>query len=149
MCWVRGNPEDYNEWADVHGCKGWSWKEIVPTFRSLEKCTFNIKNEGDLGVRGFDGLQTISRKSDGEHDAVSQLFVKAAQEAGYEFNDDYNGVSQDGVSYTQFNIDTNGRRVTSFRAFVATLFADKNEKFDIDILPNAQVVCCIVFESIL
>ena len=26
MMWVRGHPEDYNEWADVYGCKGWSWK---------------------------------------------------------------------------------------------------------------------------
>ena len=26
MVWVRGNPEDYNEWADVHECTGWSWE---------------------------------------------------------------------------------------------------------------------------
>ena len=91
-------------------------------------------------MHGFDGLQTISKKSDEDQCIFSQLFVKAAQEAGYEFNDDYNGVSQDGVGYTQWNIDENGRRLTSFRAFVATLF-DGNEKYDIDILPNAHVVC--------
>ena len=26
LMWVRGHPEDYNEWADGCGCKGWSWK---------------------------------------------------------------------------------------------------------------------------
>ena len=139
MMWVRGNPEDYNEWADKYGCKGWSWKEIVPTFRSLEKCIFNVKHEGDRDVRGFDGLQTISKKPANAQYKVDGLFVEAAQAAGYEFNDDYNGVSQDGVSYTQQNIDENGRRLTSFRAFVATLFDGKSE-FDIDILPNAHVV---------
>ena len=107
----------------------------------MEKCIFNVKKEEDRAVHGFDGLQTISKKSDEDQCIFSQLFVKAAQEAGYEFNDDYNGVSQDGVGYTQWNIDENGRRLTSFRAFVATLFADKKQQYDIDILPNAHVVC--------
>ena len=141
MMWVRGNPHDYNEWADVHGCTGWSWKDIVPVFRSLERCIFSVKNAADRRVRGFDGLQTISKKPDHEQFRTSQVFVEAAQAAGYKFNDDYNGVTQDGASYAQYNIDENGRRLTSFRAFVATLFDDGNEKYDIDILPNAHVVC--------
>ena len=140
MMWVRGNPEDYNEWADVYGCNGWSWKDIVPIFRSLERCIFTVKNAADRRVRGFDGLQTVSKKVDADQPKHAQAFVEAAQEAGYKFNDDYNGVTQDGVSYAQYNIDENGRRLTSFRAFVATLF-DENEKYDIDILPNAHVVC--------
>lgn len=92
-------------------------------------------------MRGFDGLQTISRKSDDAQYAVSRLFVEAAQRAGYRYNDDYNGVSQDGVSFTQYNIDANGRRLSSFRAFVATLFSGKESEFDIDILADSHVVC--------
>ena len=122
----------------VHGLR---FREIVPIFKSLEKCIFNVKKEEDRAVHGFDGLQTISKKSDEDQCIFSQLFVKAAQEAGYEFNDDYNGVSPDGFSYTQYNTDEHGRRLTSFRAFVASLFSDRKGNYDIDILPNAHVVC--------
>ncbi len=116
-----------------------SFSEIVPIFRSLERCIFSVKSSADRAVRGFDGLQTISRKSDDAQYAVSRLFVEAAQRAGYRYNDDYNGVSQDGVSFTQYNIDANGRRLSSFRAFVATLFS-KDSHFDIDILADSHVV---------
>ena len=118
--------------------------EIVPIFRSLEKCIFSVKSAADRAVRGFDGLQTISRKADDAQYAVSRLFVEAAQRAGYRYNDDYNGVSQDGVSFTQYNIDADGRRLSSFRAFVATLFCGHNDKesaFDIDIVADSHVVC--------
>eukprot|EP01083_Nonionella_stella_P306848 1076237_1 len=35
MVYVRGNKEDYNEWAQKYNCKGWSWKQILPVFKSL------------------------------------------------------------------------------------------------------------------
>jgi choline dehydrogenase len=35
MVYIRGNPADYNEWADA-GNEGWGWKDILPVFTSLE-----------------------------------------------------------------------------------------------------------------
>lgn len=140
MVYVRGNPEDYNEWSEKYKCLGWSWKELVPIFKSFEKCIFKVKHQKDKEVRGFDGFQKLSRKSDEKQWKLSKLFIKAAQNCGYKYNDDYNGVSPDGASYTQYNIDENGRRLTSFRSFVAPLFDNKKENnYNIDILPNAQV----------
>ena len=52
---------------------------------------FNPKKAADRAVHGFDGFQKISKKQDGEQYVFGQLLVKAAQEAGFEFNDDYNG----------------------------------------------------------
>ena len=139
MVYVRGNKEDYDEWSKKYKCKGWSYNDLIPIFKSYEKCIFNIKDKRDSAVRGFNGLQKISRKSDNEQFKLSKVFVEAAMKCGYKYNDDYNGISQDGVSYTQYNIDENGRRMTSFRAFVATLFNDKYNNYNIDILSNSQV----------
>jgi len=35
QCAIRGVPEDYDRWAAL-GCRGWSWAEVLPTFRRLE-----------------------------------------------------------------------------------------------------------------
>ena len=86
MVYVRGNPHDYNQWEEKYKCLGWSWKELVPIFKSFEKCIFKIKNQKDVDVRGFDGLQTISRKSDENQWKLSQLFIQAAQNCGYKYN---------------------------------------------------------------
>eukprot|EP01083_Nonionella_stella_P193356 714226_1 len=138
MMYVRGNKEDYNEWARTYNCKGWSWQEILHVFKSLEKCLFDVKRSSE--TRGFDGLQPLSKKPDTMQGAAAKLFMKAAMKLGYTFNDNYNGSEQDGVSYTEYTIDENGRRATSYRSFIASLFNDENEgKYNIDILPNCQV----------
>lgn len=33
---VRGSRHDFNEWAR-QGCKGWSYKEVLPYFKMIEK----------------------------------------------------------------------------------------------------------------
>ena len=31
MIYIRGNPLDYDDWRDVHGCTGWGWADLLPT----------------------------------------------------------------------------------------------------------------------
>eukprot|EP01063_Lacrimia_lanifica_P017584 TRINITY_DN24633_c0_g1_i1.p1 TRINITY_DN24633_c0_g1~~TRINITY_DN24633_c0_g1_i1.p1 ORF type:complete len:648 (+),score=159.26 TRINITY_DN24633_c0_g1_i1:57-2000(+) len=139
MMWVRGSRYDYDDWCYKRGCTGWSWKEIVPYYCAIENCSFDVASGDDRACHGFSGLQAIFRKPVAKHCMTTQLFVKACQEQGHPYNDTYNGVSQDGVSYTQYSVDAKGRRMTSFRAYVASLFDRSGKKADIDVLPYAHV----------
>ena len=35
MLYVRGNPADYDGWAQM-GCRGWSFDDVLPFFRKSE-----------------------------------------------------------------------------------------------------------------
>ncbi|NKX50864.1 GMC family oxidoreductase, partial [Arthrobacter deserti] len=34
--WVRGAKQDFDTWAYL-GCPGWSWDEVLPVFKAIEK----------------------------------------------------------------------------------------------------------------
>ncbi len=93
MCYIRGNPLDYDEWAAL-GATGWDWDATLPYFRRAEG---NQRGADDL--HGGDGPLTVS-----DHRYVNELshvFVDAAVQAGFERNADFNGVAQDGFGLYQ------------------------------------------------
>ena len=94
MLYVRGNPADYDSWAQM-GCRGWSYDEVLPFFRKSE--TYRA------GRRP--GVPRPRRPADGRglphHPALTHRFVEAAQQAGFPFTEDYNGKQQEGVGYSQ------------------------------------------------
>ena len=94
MLYVRGNPADFDGWAQ-RGCRGWSYEEVLPYFKKSE----NYKQGENSEYRGSDGPLEVE-----DYRTILPLthrFVRAAQVAGYEFNPDYNGGRQEGVSYSQ------------------------------------------------
>jgi len=95
MMFVRGDPRDFDEWAAM-GCDGWAYEDVLPAFKKIECYT-----QGDPRVRGADGPINIRRF---RSEPLCQLFVEAVQQAGYPYNEDYNGHSQEGVSWTQHNV---------------------------------------------
>ena len=46
---VRGCKQDYNRWESEHGCKGWKWEDLIPSFKYCE-----TYKEGDE-TRGKEG----------------------------------------------------------------------------------------------
>ena len=40
MLYVRGNPADYDGWAQL-GCRGWSFDDVLPLFRRSTLVTLN------------------------------------------------------------------------------------------------------------
>eukprot|EP01084_Bolivina_argentea_P229454 387266_1 len=141
MMWVRGHPDDYNEWNDTYGCSGWSYKDVLPHFKRAEDPQFNISDRNKR-FRGKGGPQKISLKQykDKSYTKTSDLFIKACNNKGYPYNEDYNGETQDGANLTQFNI-YKGQRMTSFRSYIAPLFKRFTGKcvVNIDILPYSHV----------
>ncbi|MDA0664207.1 MAG: GMC family oxidoreductase N-terminal domain-containing protein [Proteobacteria bacterium] len=94
MIYVRGNPADFDGWAQ-RGCRGWSFDDVLPYFRKSE----TYRNGGDSEVRGDGGELQVE-----DYRTILPLthkFVEAAQQAGFPVTADYNGTQQSGVGYCQ------------------------------------------------
>jgi choline dehydrogenase len=110
MLYVRGNPADYDGWAQM-GCRGWSYADVLPYFKKSEHYA-----GGDAQYRGKGGPLLVE-----DYRTILPLthrFVEAAQQAGFPLTHDYNGAVQEGVGYSQMT--RNGRfRGSTARTFLA------------------------------
>ena len=110
MLWIRGNPADYDGWSQM-GCKGWSFEEVLPYFKSIERYA-----PGEPEQRGKSGPILVE-----DYRTTLELthrFVDAAQQAGLPLTKDLNGRQQEGVGYSQMS--RNGRlRGSTARTFLA------------------------------
>ncbi|HKE72341.1 MAG TPA: GMC family oxidoreductase N-terminal domain-containing protein [Acidimicrobiales bacterium] len=109
MFWSRGNPSDFDAWAAA-GCDGWAYADVLPYFKRAE--TFD---GGADEYRGDRGPQHVSRLRVAH--PLTDVFVDAAQQAGFARNDDYNGAAQEGVSYAQYS-QKRGLRDSTSRAYL-------------------------------
>jgi len=125
MLYVRGNPADFDLWAQM-GCRGWSYEEVLPLFRRSE----TYRNGGDPSVRGQDGPLQVE-----DYRTILPLthrFIEAAQQAGHVFRQDLNGVEQEGVGYSQMT------RIGRWRGSTAvTYLAQAGDKVQVE--TEAQV----------
>ncbi|HTE16243.1 MAG TPA: GMC family oxidoreductase N-terminal domain-containing protein, partial [Burkholderiales bacterium] len=104
MIWVRGDPLELDNWAQL-GNAGWGSSDILPYLKRMESFA-----EGDARYRGHDGPMHITRYLD--RDPLSQGFIQGAQQAGVPAVEDYNGPRFEGVSYLQYNTRRGWRRHT-------------------------------------
>ena len=109
----RGTPEDFDHWAQ-RGNRGWSYDDVLPHFKSLE----NFQGDDPEGLRGHNGPLRVT-PSDWQHPLVD-AFIAGAETMGIPRNPDYNGVRQEGASYTQRTI-ANGRRESASKAFLTPI----------------------------
>lgn len=109
MVMVRGVPRDYDDWARVHGCAGWSYREVLPYFIRSE-CNDTYSNE----FHGNDGPVGVSRVMPY---SLTQSFVRAAQQSGIPYNDDFNGSQTAGCGFYQTSI-RDGRRSSTAVAYL-------------------------------
>ncbi|WP_294622763.1 choline dehydrogenase [uncultured Roseovarius sp.] len=109
LLYVRGQPEDYDRWQQM-GNPGWGWDDVLPLFRRSEN-----QERGADEFHGDKGPLSVSNMR--LQRPICDAWVAAAQEAGYPFNPDYNGTTQEGVGYFQLTT-RNGRRCSSAVAFL-------------------------------
>ena len=111
MLYVRGNPADFDGWAQM-GARGWSYDDVLPYFRKSE----HYVQGGDGEYRGQGGPLKVE-----DYRTILPLthrFVEAAQQAGHTFRKDLNGQNQEGVGYSQMT--RKGRvRGSTARTFLA------------------------------
>ena len=88
MTWLRGHPDDYDEWAALE-CPDWSFEKCLPTFNSVERCAY-----GDPTFRGRNGPVGVSRVE--VLSPINTAFLDAGREAGLPATDDPNGDTPEG-----------------------------------------------------
>ncbi len=109
MVYMRGNPEDYDNW-EAMGCTGWSYKDVLPYFkRSEDNERFANDAHGQGGPLGV---------SDQRHTHyLTKAWVKSAQQIGIPFNPDFNSGKQEGVGFYQVKM-RHGRRCSAAVAYL-------------------------------
>ena len=86
----RGAPTDYDEW-EARGAAGWSWKDVLPCFRKVER---DLDFDGPF--HGKDGRIPVRRIPQAHWTAHAQAVGEACRLAGYPFLPDQNGEFVDG-----------------------------------------------------
>ncbi len=116
--YTRGNRADYDAWAFDEHCQGWGYADVLPYFKRAEdnqKLTNAYHGVGGpIGV--IDPINPIP---------IDYAFIKAGQQAGYPYNPDFNGATQEGVGLYQVTI-RNGRRSSASKAYIDPIRARPN-----------------------
>ncbi|MCR9148880.1 MAG: GMC family oxidoreductase N-terminal domain-containing protein [Rhodobacteraceae bacterium] len=129
MVYMRGQPEDYEAWAEAAASRDWSFEGLLPHFKAVE-------GNAELGDpwHGKEGPLKVSHL--GHHNEVSLAFLEACAARGIPLTDDFNGAAQAGAGFMQHTIDRQSRR----RSSVVGAFLEPLKRHpDLRILSGSEV----------
>lgn len=127
MVYIRGTREDYDQWAG-EGCTGWGWDDVLKVFKRAEN---NQRfSEPHHGVDG-----TLPVGDTRFRHPLSLAFVKAAQEVGLAYNEDFNGARQEGVGFYQ-TTTRDGERASTAKAYLSGVIRNPR----LQVVTNAHVL---------
>ncbi len=110
MCYTRGHPRDYEEWAHAAG-EAWSYARVLPYFRKAEHYRGGANEyHGEGGPLSVEPLKF--------RNPLSAVFVEAGIACGLPRNADFNGAAQEGVGFYHVT-QRNGRRASAASAYLA------------------------------
>ena len=127
MIYVRGQREDYDGWAAA-GNPGWGWADVKPYFLKSEH---NERGADEHHARGGP-LNVMDLRSPTR---FGPAFVKAAVQAGYPENPDFNGDTQEGVGPYQVT-HRDGERCSAAKAYLQGALGRPN----LQVLTDATVL---------
>lgn len=117
MCYLRGHPDDYDQWAAL-GNPGWSFADVLPYFKRSQN-----QERGASAYHGTGGpLNVADLRSPSP---LTQVFIDAGVQAGLPYNNDFNGVNPEGVGPFQVT-QKDGRRCSTARGYLAPARARAN-----------------------
>ena len=121
MIYVRGHALDYDHWEEC-GADGWGYSDVLPYFKRMENWDSG-GHGGDAAWRGTDGPLHVSRGP--RTNPLTQAFVKAGEQAGYDVTGDYNGHKQEGFGPFDATIHK-GRRWSAANAYLKPALKRQN-----------------------
>ncbi len=127
MIYMRGQREDYDEWARVTGDASWSWDAVLPVFMRSED-----HHGGANGWHGAGGPWRVEKQR--LKWRVLEAFREAAQQAGIPATDDFNRGDNGGVGYFEVN-QKRGIRWNASKAFLRPAL----ERPNLTVVTSAQV----------
>ena len=112
--YMRGRPEDYNEWNEILRVNNdnakWDWETILPYFKQMENNS-RLENE-------YHSKKGNLKVSDSPYvDQLSYDFIESVASLGVSKTDDFNGLHQKGVGLYQF-MNRKGKRSSAAYAFI-------------------------------
>jgi choline dehydrogenase len=117
MIYIRGNRLDYDGWRDA-GCEGWGFDDVLPYFLRSEG-----NERGASAYHAADGpLNVADQRS--PH-VITHAYVRAAAQAGFPLNPDFNGETHDGFGIYQAT-QRRGRRCSAADAFLKPAMGRSN-----------------------
>lgn len=123
---------DFDEWASAHGCSGWSYSDLAPYFRDMERFTVNPGRPAiDPQHRGVSGQWQTGYSWLSE--IVEHGFLPACEDANIPATPDIN-THQGTMGVTRFQtfIDQKGQRSSMATAFLTPQVLSR---------PNLHVAC--------
>lgn len=127
LLYVRGHPLDYEHWRE-QGLTDWGWDGVLPCYRKAERFL-----RGGDALHGGDGPLPVTRADDAH--PLAQAFLRAGQEAGHPYCDDFNNADPVGVGTYDYNVH-DGQRWSAARAYLLPALARPN----LHVVSNAQVM---------
>jgi choline dehydrogenase len=127
MIYMRGQREDYDEWARVTGDHSWSWDAVLPVFKRSED-----HHGGADAWHGAGGPWRVEQQR--LKWQVLEAFREAAQQAGIPATDDFNRGDNSGVGYFEVN-QKRGVRWNASKAFLRPALTRPN----LTVVTGAQV----------
>jgi choline dehydrogenase len=96
---IRARSADFAAWADRYGIKGWSYEDVLPTFRRMENTP-----AGDDAYHGRLGPFPVRQWSYEQLTSPLRAFVDGSADRGFRRVEDFNGAEQEGVGGYPVNI---------------------------------------------
>jgi len=110
MIYMRGQREDYDEWARVTNDRSWSWDAVLPVFKRSED-----HHGGANESHGAGGPWRVEKQR--LKWQILEEFAQAAQQTGIPATDDFNRGDNTGVGYFDVN-QKRGIRWNASKAFL-------------------------------
>ncbi|MGI4848489.1 MAG: GMC family oxidoreductase [Janthinobacterium lividum] len=127
MIYMRGQHQDYDDWAAATGDAGWSWKSVLPLFMKTED-----HHGGANEFHGAGGEWRVEKqrlKWD-----ILEAFRNAAQQTGIPKTDDFNRGDNEGCGYFDVN-QKKGLRWNTAKAFLKGI----KRRGNLDIMTGCHV----------
>ena len=106
MIYIRGQKEDYDDWVSEWGCDGWGYEDVLPFFCRAEA------NES-LGDRYHGETGAVPVSENRYRHPLTQACIRACEQMGLPYTNDFNGASQEGTGFYQTTIKNGERQSTS------------------------------------
>ncbi len=97
LLYIRGQPADFDDWAELHGATGWRYRDLLPHFKRSE-----AYEGGESEFHGAGGELGVSNLRN-DH-PYCDAWLAAGAEAGYPLTDDFNGAQCDGLGRYQLTL---------------------------------------------
>jgi choline dehydrogenase-like flavoprotein len=110
MVYMRGQRQDYDEWARLSGDSGWAWDSVLPVFRRSEDHW-----RGADALHGAGGEWRVERQRLGWE--ILDAFQAAAEQTGIPRSEDFNRGDNEGSGKFEVN-QKRGVRWSASKAFL-------------------------------